>query len=69
MIFACRDVARAQKAAEEIRQETGNTDLVVHILDLASLESVRRFCKVIKDTESQLDILINNAGERLFIVV
>ena len=64
MIFACRDVARAQKAAEEIREETGNTDLVVHILDLSSLESVRRFCKVIKDTESQLDILINNAGER-----
>ena len=31
-------------------------------LDLASLDSVRRFCSTIRDRDQSLDILINNAG-------
>lgn len=31
-------------------------------LDLASLESVRQCAKKILETESKLDVLINNAG-------
>ncbi|KAM6979552.1 retinol dehydrogenase 13 [Aplochiton taeniatus] len=62
VILACRDMTRANNAAEEIRQRSGNGNVVVKKLDLASLQSVRDVAKDILDTEDRLDILINNAG-------
>lgn len=61
--MACRDLTRAEQAVEEIRQATGNGNVVIRHLDLASLYSVRQFAKEFLDTEDRLDILINNAGE------
>jgi len=43
-------------------QETGSTDVVFMKLDLASLKSVRCFTERFLETESRLDLLINNAG-------
>ena len=43
-------------------EQVKDADLVVKQLDLASLESVRACAKDINETESRLDILINNAG-------
>ncbi|XP_034029634.1 retinol dehydrogenase 13 isoform X2 [Thalassophryne amazonica] len=60
--MACRDLIRAERAAEEIRQSTGNGNVVIRHLDLASLYSVRQFAKDFLDSEDRLDILINNAG-------
>ena len=37
-------------------------EVVIQKLDLASLESVRECAKIINETESRLDVLINNAG-------
>uniref|UniRef100_UPI0037E73FDB retinol dehydrogenase 12 n=1 Tax=Semicossyphus pulcher TaxID=241346 RepID=UPI0037E73FDB len=62
VVMACRDLTRAEQAAEEIRQTTGNGNVVIRHLDLASLYSVRQFAKDFIDTEDRLDILINNAG-------
>lgn len=62
VILACRDKARASQAADEIRQRSGNGNVVVKIMDLASLQSVRDLAKDIQETEERLDILINNAG-------
>ncbi|XP_041797500.1 retinol dehydrogenase 13 isoform X2 [Chelmon rostratus] len=62
VVMACRDLTRAEQAAEEIRQATGNGNVVIRHLDLASLYSVRQFAKEFLDTEDRLDILINNAG-------
>ncbi|CAJ1049010.1 retinol dehydrogenase 11 [Xyrichtys novacula] len=62
VILACRDMTRARIAADEIRQRTGNGNVVVRKLDLASLQSVRDLAKEIRENESRLDILINNAG-------
>ncbi|MBN3325498.1 RDH13 dehydrogenase, partial [Atractosteus spatula] len=62
VILACRDLTRAHKAAEEIRQNSGNGNVVVKQLDLALLESVRQLAKDILESEDRLDILINNAG-------
>ncbi|XP_035465457.1 retinol dehydrogenase 14a [Scophthalmus maximus] len=64
VVMACRDLSRAEEAAREIRQETGadSTQLVVRQLDLASLASVRAFCRDIIKEEPRLDVLVNNAG-------
>ncbi|XP_066557989.1 retinol dehydrogenase 13 [Amia ocellicauda] len=62
VIMACRDMAKADQTAQEIRQETGNGNVLVKKLDLASLQSVRQLAKDIQDNEERLDILINNAG-------
>ena len=43
VIMARRDLTRAERAAEEIRQQTGNGNVAVRHLDLASLHSVRQF--------------------------
>lgn len=61
--MACRDLTRAENAAEYIRRSTGNGNVVIRHLNLASLYSVREFAKEFIATEERLDILINNAGE------
>lgn len=62
VILACRDPGKAQIAANKITQITGNTNVLVRKLDLASLNSVREFCIDICASEEKLDVLINNAG-------
>ena len=47
---------------DEIIKLTGNKNVVVRHLDLASFKSVRKFVTDILNSESRLDILINNAG-------
>ncbi|XP_077384365.1 retinol dehydrogenase 13 [Festucalex cinctus] len=62
VVMACRDLSRAERAAEDIRRSTGNGNVVIRHLDLASLYSVRHFAKDFLDSEDRLDVLINNAG-------
>ena len=62
VILACRSLQKAEEAAKEMRTLTGNSEVVVRHLDLASLKSVREFAEKILESESRLDILINNAG-------
>ncbi|XP_049573653.1 retinol dehydrogenase 13 [Syngnathus scovelli] len=62
VILACRDLTKAHMAADDIRQQSGNDNVVVKKLDLASLQSVRDLAREVMLTEKRLDILINNAG-------
>ncbi|XP_046379980.1 retinol dehydrogenase 12-like [Haliotis rufescens] len=62
VILACRDVTKAERAADDIRKNTGNPEVVVRVVDLASLESVRKFAREVTEKEKRLDVLINNAG-------
>ncbi|XP_037007698.2 retinol dehydrogenase 14 [Artibeus jamaicensis] len=71
VIMGCRDRARAEEAAGELRRDlrpdggpdTGGVgELVIRELDLASLCSVRAFCQEMLQEEPRLDVLINNAG-------
>lgn len=58
VIMACRDMSRAEEAAQQVRQETGadSTQLVVKQLDLASLTSVHAFCQdIIKVAAAERD--------------
>ncbi|MEL7309365.1 MAG: SDR family NAD(P)-dependent oxidoreductase [Pseudomonadota bacterium] len=62
IILACRDPQRGQAAVSEVKKCSENNEVVFQQLDLASLVSVRSFCQRIIQSESRLDILINNAG-------
>ena len=62
VILACRSVERGEKAAVEVRKRSGNDNVVFLQLDLASLDSVRKFSGKILEEEPRIDILINNAG-------
>ena len=48
--------------ADEIIEASGNKNVIVKHLNLASFKSVRDFAAEIIKIESRLDILINNAG-------
>ena len=62
VILACRSSEKGEKAAVEVRRRSGNDNVVFRLLDLSSLESVRRFASTMLDEEPQIDILVNNAG-------
>ena len=63
IIMGCRNVKKADRAAENIRTVTKE---IVHVipLDLASLASVQNFAKEIKGLTDKVDILVNNAGSK-----
>ena len=65
VILACRDKKRGETALSEVIKRSGNQQVFLKSLDLASLESVRNFAEDVNRTESRLDILINNAGKYL----
>ncbi|XP_072884732.1 retinol dehydrogenase 11-like [Hemitrygon akajei] len=62
VIMACRDTQRSEEVAKELRASTGNEQVLVSRLDLASIQSVHSFAREIAETESKIDVLINNAG-------
>jgi NAD(P)-dependent dehydrogenase (short-subunit alcohol dehydrogenase family) len=61
-IMACRNIAKGEEAASEIRSEYTSAMVEVMDLDLGNLDSVRRFANTFKKTNKRLDLLINNAG-------
>ncbi|XP_054621182.1 retinol dehydrogenase 12, like isoform X2 [Dunckerocampus dactyliophorus] len=62
IIMACRDMEKAQAAAKEVKESSGNDNIVCMKLDLADSKSIREFAQAINQGESKLNILINNAG-------
>ncbi|KAL4450627.1 hypothetical protein ABPG77_000983 [Micractinium sp. CCAP 211/92] len=60
VIMACRDFAKAEKAAQRLGMPKGSYT-VMH-LDLASLESVRQFVQNFKNSGRRLDALVANAA-------
>lgn len=60
--MACRDKSRGERALLDVVEKTGSKQVVLKILDLASLESIRKFADDINKSEPRLNILLNNAG-------
>lgn len=60
VVLACRDVKKGEAAANDIRVQGGEVE-VMH-LDLASFASVRTFAGEFAAKFAKLDILVNNAG-------
>lgn len=61
-IMACYCPKRAQKKCEKLKQETGNKNIEVIGIDLASLQTVRKFADTIRERFDRVDLLMNNAG-------
>ena len=61
-VMACRNQPKAEAAATEVRQRSGNDDVHVIALDLADLNSVKACADEILSTWDRLDVLVNNAG-------
>lgn len=59
LIIACRDKDKGEKAREEI-SKLGKAEF--KLLDLASLNSIHKFCDELIKEKRYLDTLINNAG-------
>ena len=66
VIMACRDLKKAEEAANKIKLETGNEKITVEHLDLVDLDCVKKFAQVMNTNLTRLDLLINNAGWLLF---
>ena len=62
VILACRDTAKGDAAANEIKAKSPNSDVTVAALDLASLASARAFAERFNGEHDSLDLLVNNAG-------
>ncbi len=62
VVLACRNPDAGEAARREIEQATGNRNLSVATLDLASLASVRRFAAEFTSAHDRLHVLVNNAG-------
>ena len=59
----CRRKASAEQACEEIRQQTGNSQVDYILADLSDLESVKKAVEQYIQKEETLDVLINNAAD------
>ena len=62
VVLACRDVAKAGAARDDIAATTGRNDVEVEALDLGSTASIRAFAARFKEKHKRLDVLVNNAG-------
>jgi NAD(P)-dependent dehydrogenase (short-subunit alcohol dehydrogenase family) len=62
IVLAARDVEKGNRAAGEIKRAVAAASLEVLPLDLASLDSIRRFAEAFSAAHGRLDMLINNAG-------
>ncbi|KAK3800256.1 hypothetical protein RRG08_018866 [Elysia crispata] len=62
IILACRNLEKGENARREIAEDTNNQEVIFKELDLSSFASIQKFAKDFNETESRLDILINNAG-------
>jgi NAD(P)-dependent dehydrogenase (short-subunit alcohol dehydrogenase family) len=64
VILACRNLTSGEQVADEIVRKSGcsPSNLVLKELDLASLDSVRRFATSVKREFHQVSLLILNAG-------
>ncbi len=62
IIIAARDLEKGEAAAKAVTEATGNDNVDIIELDLASLESIRQCAEAANAKNEKIDLLINNAG-------
>ena len=62
VVMACRNLEKAEAAAEKIRTKVPEAKLEIIQLDLSDLSSVKKFAETYTEKYETLDMLLNNAG-------
>lgn len=62
VVMACCNLEKAEMKKEQVIMDTGNPDIEVDFIDLASLASVSAFAEKIWARGEKLTLLMNNAG-------
>ncbi|HMB40879.1 MAG TPA: SDR family oxidoreductase [Balneolaceae bacterium] len=62
VVMVCRNQEKAAAAKQEIAEETGNEYVQIEICDLSLMSNIRRSAKQIRETNTSIDLLVNNAG-------
>lgn len=62
VVMPVRTLSKGEAAADRIRSEHPESRVVVHRLDLASLESVEAFSSTLLAEGTPIHVLVNNAG-------
>ncbi len=57
-----RNEQKGKQAVDEVRALSGNANVHLQLIDLASLESVRNAAKSLLEQNERIDVLVNNAG-------
>ena len=65
VVMACRNLEKARPVQQAVMVRSGNRRVVLYPLDLASLDSVRRFTGRLRSEKMQVAVLLNNAGKVL----
>ncbi len=62
VVMVCRNAEKGKAAQEEIRRESGSSQVDLLIADMSSQASVRALAEQIQQKYPRLDVLVNNAG-------
>jgi NAD(P)-dependent dehydrogenase (short-subunit alcohol dehydrogenase family) len=62
VVMVCQNADKAKAALEDVRRESGSSQIDLLIADMSSQASVRNLAKQIHEKYARLDVLINNAG-------
>lgn len=62
VIFTTHEEEKGQETAKAIRDETGNPNVEMHVVDFSHLDQVREFAGKLQERNIPIHILVNNAG-------
>ena len=62
VIMACRNLVKSQPVQQQLIEKTGNTDITLLPLDLASFASIIHFAERLSQDSVVIQTLVNNAG-------
>ena len=62
VLMACYDISKAEEKRRMLVKETGNEDIEVQHIDLASLDTVAAFANRLLKCGEEVALLMNNAG-------
>src|SRR5579862_8291720 len=63
VVMVCRNAEKGKAALDEIRRESGSSQVDLLIADISSQASVRALAEQIQRNCPRLDVLVNNAGD------